>query len=119
MDRPGSLHKNAPTGRTARILIESRTEPGRYIIKIRDNGIGFNPAYRDKIFEIFNRLHTTGYEGTGIGLALVRKAVQRMNGEVWADAVQGEGATFYVSLRLAAAPASRRDPASRRLGLPH
>ena len=95
-----------------RIVIESCTEPGRYIIKIRDNGIGFNPAYRDKIFEIFNRLHATGYEGTGIGLALVRKAVQRMNGEVWADSVQGEGATFYVSLRIAAAVMGRREVAS-------
>jgi PAS domain S-box-containing protein len=102
-----------------RVIIESCTESGRYVIKIRDNGIGFNPAYRDKIFEIFNRLHATGYEGTGIGLALVRKAVQRMNGEVWADAVQGEGATFYVSLRLAAASASRRDSATSSLGLPH
>jgi PAS domain S-box-containing protein len=95
-----------------RIAIESCTESDSYIIKIRDNGIGFNPAYRDKIFEIFNRLHATGYEGTGIGLALVRKAVQRMNGEVWASSVQGEGATFCISLRLAKATAGRRDASS-------
>jgi PAS domain S-box-containing protein len=95
-----------------RIVVESCTESGRYVIKIRDNGIGFNPAYRDKIFEIFNRLHATGYEGTGIGLALVRKAVQRMNGEVWADSVPGEGATFYVSLRMATPVMGRRDVAS-------
>jgi signal transduction histidine kinase len=92
-----------------RIVIESCTESGRYVVKIRDNGIGFNPAYRDKIFEIFNRLHASGYEGTGIGLALVRKAVQRMNGEVWADSVPGEGATFYVGLRIAPAGVSKRD----------
>jgi signal transduction histidine kinase len=92
-----------------RIVIESGTESGRYVIKIRDNGIGFNPAYRDKIFEIFNRLHASGYEGTGIGLALVRKAVQRMNGEVWADSVPGEGATFYVGLRIATAAVGKRD----------
>ena len=103
----------------SRIVIESCTDSCRYFIKIRDNGIGFNPAYRDKIFEIFNRLHATGYEGTGIGLALVRKAVPRMNGEVRADSVQGEGATFYVSLRIAAAAAGRRDPATSSLGLPH
>lgn len=94
-----------------RIRIGSCTRSGRYLIEIRDNGIGFNPAYRDKIFEIFNRLHATGYEGTGIGLALVRKAVQRMNGEVWADSVPGEGTTFYVSLRIATAGASKRDAA--------
>ncbi len=68
---------------------------------MRDNGIGFDVAYRDKIFEIFNRLHASGYEGTGIGLALVRKAVQRMEGEVWAESTPGEGATFSVSLKLA------------------
>jgi PAS domain S-box-containing protein len=95
--------KFSRTNKHPRIVIESYSEPGRYIIRIRDNGIGFNPAYRDKIFEIFNRLHATGYEGTGIGLALVRKAVQRMNGEVWADSVPGEGATFYVCLRSRAA----------------
>lgn len=95
-----------------RIVIESRTESGRYVIKICDNGIGFNPAYRDKIFEIFNRLHASGYEGTGIGLALVRKAVQRMKGEVWANSVQGEGATFYISLPIATASMIKRDVAS-------
>ncbi len=94
-----------------RIVIESSTTESHYIVQIRDNGIGFNPAYREKIFEIFNRLHASGYEGTGIGLALVRKAVQRMNGEVWANSVQGQGATFYISLRLATGTADRRDTA--------
>jgi signal transduction histidine kinase len=84
-----------------RITIESSIEYGRYLLKVRDNGIGFDAAYRDKIFEIFNRLHASGYEGTGIGLALVRKAVQRMEGEVWAESTPGEGATFYISLKLA------------------
>lgn len=84
-----------------RIDIESSVEYGRYLLKVRDNGIGFDVAYRDKIFEIFNRLHASGYEGTGIGLALVRKAVQRMEGEVWAESTPGQGATFSVSLKLA------------------
>lgn len=95
-----------------RIVIESSVEPPRYVLKVRDNGIGFDPAYREKIFEIFNRLHASGYEGTGIGLALVRKAVQRMQGEVWAESVPGEGATFFVALKLvdaAAADAAARD----------
>ena len=93
-----------------RILIESSVEYGRYLLKVRDNGIGFDVAYRDKIFEIFNRLHASGYEGTGIGLALVRKAVQRMGGEVWAESVPGEGATFHVSLNLAETPAMVTEP---------
>ncbi|HEY0685407.1 MAG TPA: ATP-binding protein [Steroidobacter sp.] len=91
-----------------RIVFDSCLDSGRYVLKVRDNGIGFDPAYRDKIFEIFNRLHAAGYEGTGIGLALVRKAVQRMGGEVWADSTPGQGATFYVSLKLARAEAAKR-----------
>ncbi|HEY5756404.1 MAG TPA: ATP-binding protein [Steroidobacter sp.] len=83
------------------VSIESSLEYGRYLLRVRDNGIGFDVEYRDKIFEIFNRLHASGYEGTGIGLALVRKAVQRMEGEVWAESTPGEGATFSVSLKLA------------------
>nr|WP_298727675.1 ATP-binding protein [uncultured Steroidobacter sp.] len=86
---------------TPRISIDSSIEFGRYVLRVRDNGIGFDAAYRDKIFEIFNRLHASGYEGTGIGLALVRKAVQRMEGEVWAESTPGEGATFSLSLKLA------------------
>lgn len=84
-----------------RIVIESSIKGARYVLKVRDNGIGFNPAYHDNMFKIFNRLHATGYEGTGIGLALVRKAVHRMEGEVWAQSAPGEGATFFVSLKLA------------------
>ncbi|MBM0106034.1 PAS domain-containing protein [Steroidobacter sp. S1-65] len=91
-----------------RVVFDSCLDSGRYVLKVRDNGIGFDPAYRDKIFEIFNRLHAAGYEGTGIGLALVRKAVQRMGGEVWADSKPGQGATFYVSLKLAHAEVIRR-----------
>jgi signal transduction histidine kinase len=91
-----------------RIDISSSLEFGRYVLRVRDNGIGFDAAYRDKIFEIFNRLHASGYEGTGIGLALVRKAVQRMEGEVWAESAPGQGATFSLSLKLA----DRTEPAA-------
>jgi len=66
---------------------------------VRDNGIGFDMKYHDRIFEIFQRLHRLEeYPGTGIGLALVKKAMQRMGGRVWAESVPGEGATFYLSL---------------------
>lgn len=95
-----------------RIVIDCRVESGRYILAVRDNGIGFEAVYRDKIFEIFNRLHASGYEGTGIGLALVRKAVQRMGGEVWAESIPGAGATFYVSLNVAEVAATAREPAT-------
>ncbi|PXW88263.1 PAS domain S-box-containing protein [Nitrosomonas sp. Nm84] len=66
---------------------------------IRDNGIGFDMKYNQRIFEIFERLHRLeDYPGTGIGLALVKKAMQRMGGRVWAQSVPGEGASFYLEL---------------------
>jgi len=69
------------------------------ILWVRDNGIGFDMKYNQRIFEIFERLHRLeDYPGTGIGLALVNKAMQRMGGRVWAQSTPGEGATFYLEL---------------------
>lgn len=77
----------------------------RVVIRIRDNGIGFDMKYAERIFEIFERLHRLEeYPGTGIGLALVKKALQRMNGRVWAQGAPGQGATFYIELPLAKIP---------------
>ena len=69
------------------------------ILWIRDNGVGFDPKYQDRIFEIFQRLnHSEEYPGTGIGLAIVRKSMKRMNGRVWAEGKPGEGAVFYIEM---------------------
>ncbi|MCQ8103056.1 PAS domain S-box protein [Methylomonas sp. SURF-2] len=69
------------------------------LVRIADNGIGFDMAYHERIFEIFQRLHRQeDYPGTGIGLALVKKAMQRMGGEVWAESAPGQGARFYLQL---------------------
>ncbi len=69
------------------------------VFSIRDNGIGFDMRYHDRIFEIFQRLHRAeDYPGTGIGLAIVRKAMERMGGRVWAESKPGEGATFYLEV---------------------
>lgn len=71
----------------------------KFIIWVKDNGIGFDMAYHDKIFEVFHRLqHSEGYSGTGIGLAMARKAVERMGGRVWAESKPGKGSTFCVEI---------------------
>ncbi|MEI7983134.1 MAG: ATP-binding protein, partial [Bacteroidota bacterium] len=74
-------------------------QPTSWIIKVKDNGIGFDMKYDKRIFEIFQRLHRAeDYVGTGIGLAMVSKAMQRMNGKVWAKSIPGEGSTFYLEI---------------------
>lgn len=70
-------------------------------VRVEDNGVGFEPNHRDKIFNVFQRLHGHGeYEGSGIGLALCRKIVERHGGTIAAEAVPGEGATFTVRLPI-------------------
>lgn len=69
------------------------------LLSVGDNGIGFDMQFHDRIFKVFQRLHRDDtYPGTGIGLALVRKAVERIGGRVWAQSKPGEGATFFVEL---------------------
>jgi len=71
------------------------------LLEVADNGIGFDMSHHDQIFKVFQRLHREDqYPGTGIGLALVRKAVERMRGRVWARSEPGKGATFFVELPL-------------------
>jgi signal transduction histidine kinase len=72
---------------------------GNWIISIRDNGIGIDPKYSDKVFELFERLHSSSqYEGSGIGLSICRRIVQRHGGRIWVESEPGLGSTFCFSL---------------------
>jgi signal transduction histidine kinase len=83
-------------------------EETRWQIKVQDNGIGFDEKYREKIFEVFQRLHgRTEYEGSGIGLSLVRKIISRHGGSISAQSKPGDGATFLITL-----PEKQREPKS-------
>lgn len=84
------------------IVVDGELRGERYRLRISDNGIGFDMAYHDRIFEIFRRLHTYAeYPGNGVGLALVKKAIENMGGKVWAESAPSRGATFFLELQAA------------------
>jgi len=83
------------------VRVELLREPHRVIVAVRDNGAGFAPERAKELFEPFRRLHGAAFEGTGLGLTIVRRIVERHGGSVWAEGRPGHGASFYVSLLAA------------------
>jgi len=89
-----SSKKENPT-----VEIGSYKNNSKDIIYVKDNGVGFDPILSEKLFNVFQRLHSEkDFPGTGIGLALVRRIVTRHGGRVWAESELGKGATFFIEL---------------------
>jgi signal transduction histidine kinase len=82
-----------------RIEVGSKETVKNFVVWVRDNGVGFDMKYHDRIFNIFQRLNPgEEYPGTGIGLAIVRKAMERMGGRAWAESQPGHGSIFYLEI---------------------
>jgi signal transduction histidine kinase len=87
-----------------RISVTASAAPDEWIICVRDNGIGIHPDYHEKIFIPFKRLHGQQYPGSGVGLAICRRIVERLGGRIWVESEAGRGAAFFFSIPTSPQP---------------
>lgn len=102
--------KFTQTQAAAIVEIGSRVEPHEWVVHVRDNGVGFDPAQAGRLFGAFQRLHSQSqFTGTGVGLANVQRIIRRHGGRVWAEGAEGRGATFFIALPRPASEPSAPD----------
>jgi light-regulated signal transduction histidine kinase (bacteriophytochrome) len=95
-------------GETPRVHVSATLASGAWVFSLADNGIGIEPQYRERIFALFQRLHNrAAYPGTGIGLAICKKIVERHGGQIRVESEPGRGTTFVITLPIT--PAGKGD----------
>jgi signal transduction histidine kinase len=99
--------KYAKPGVRPEIHISARTDGGSWEFQVRDNGVGIDAVQRDKVFQVFHRLHGQEIPGNGIGLALSKRIVEAQSGAIWVESEPGKGSTFYFRIPIEPADLSR------------